>query len=101
MTAVIERPIPSESSPEEWLVEQIVAFDLKHSTAFVDEQRKLDAAKFRRDRREIQLAREKREQEDAEQEAMREQIRQENEAEAAAIREQACGTCFCIHAGEC
>jgi hypothetical protein len=101
MTAVAERPIPSEASPEEWLVEQNTAFALKHSTDFIDSLRKTDSARFQRDRREVQLAREKREAEDREQEADRERIRQQNEAEAAAVLAQTCQSCFCIHAGEC
>jgi hypothetical protein len=101
MTAVIERPVPTESSPEEWMVEQNTAFQLKESTEFIEERRKEDAKRFQRDRREVQLAREKREQEDREQEAIAEEIRRENEAEAAAVLAQACTGCFCIHAGEC
>jgi hypothetical protein len=101
MTAVIERPIPTEGSAEEWLTEQYVTFQLGDSTAFVDSLRKEDAKRFQRDRREIQLAREKREAEDREQEARREEIRLENEREAAAVLAQTCQSCFCIHAGEC
>lgn len=101
MTAVIERPIPTEGSAEEWLTEQYVTFQLRESTEFVDARRKEDAKRFQRDRREIQLAREKREQEDREQEARREEIRLENEREAAKVLAQTCQSCFCIHAGEC
>lgn len=102
MTTLLEGPqVTNSENPQEWLAEQNVLLAYRESTDFIESLRKEDNARFQRTRREVQLAREKREQEDREQEAIASEIRKENEAEAAAVLAQACTSCFCIHAGEC
>lgn len=102
MTAVAERPhITEAESPEEWAAEVYKTAELKESTSFIDGIRKAEMARWQRDRREIQLAREAREAEDALQELDRERIAAENAREAAKVLAQTCQSCFCIHAGEC
>jgi hypothetical protein len=102
MTQQMERPLVTEAeSAQDWMVELCTADAYRESIDFLMAIRKEQEKKFARDRREIQLARIAREQEDAWQEARREEIRAENEAAAAAVTAQACPTCFCLHAGEC
>lgn len=101
MTAVAERPVISEGSPEEWLTEQYLTFELRESTQFIEDMKAAADAMYAKDRNQQQLERERREREDAEQEARREEIWLENQYEAEKLAAQSCSTCFCIHAGEC
>lgn len=101
MTAVSERPVASLGSPEEWLTELYMTADLKHSTAFVDEQRKQFQQAQAKERRTQQLEREAREREDALQQAHADEIWLENQIAAEETAAAACKTCFCVHPGEC
>lgn len=101
MTTLVEGPMASEGSSDEWLSEQASLRELATSTAWVDWMKAEERRILARERRTAQYEQNRRAREDAEQAAQRELIRRENEAEAARILAAACPSCFCVHAGEC